>query len=206
LARVQQPVLAIILDRGLNGLFLHLVNETAQPLCGQVELVLYRDGETVLTRHAKALDLAPRSSGQWALTDWLGGFMDVNWAYRFGPPSTHLAVATWTDAAGTQLAQTLHFEPSQMLVFNGETGLVAHATKQADGSIMVTLQTQATAYGVHFDAFGWEPADDYFHMAPGTCKQITFTPTGVSHGRWNASVATLNARRICHIPLLEASA
>jgi beta-mannosidase len=201
LARVQQPVFATIVDRGLNGLFLHLVNETAHPLQGQVEVVLYRDGETVVARHSKALTLLPRSKGHWALTDWLNGFMDLNWTYRFGPPSAQLVVATWSDNADVILAQAMHFEPSQILVFTGNPGLAATAEKHSDGTIMVTLQTQAAAYGVHFDAFGWDAADDYFHMAPGAIKHIAFTPTKQSHGRWNASVTAINSRRICHISL-----
>ena len=194
LSRVQQPLFATIVSRGLNGLFLHLVNETAQEVAGEVELVLYRHGSDEIARRSRPVLLKARASHQWPLTDWLDGFMDLNWTYRFGPMTQDLAVATWKDQHGHPLAQALHFEPSQILQFNGHPGLVATAVKREDGQMEVTVTTQVVAYGVHFEAFGWQASDEFFHLPPGCIKTVVFRPLSTHNGRWYASVTALNAR------------
>jgi len=200
LARVQQPLLAFISDQGLNGLYLHLVNETANPMVTSVELRLYRHGETLVARGARELLIAPRSTGQWAATDWLEGFMDLSWAYRFGPAATDLAVLTWRDHQNMLLGQALYFEPRQMILFNGPTGLQARAGHLPDGNILVELSTRAVSYAVHFESRGWQPSDDYFHMPPDSQKSVRFTPTTVAPGHWHAHAMALNVRQ--PVPIL----
>ena len=145
--------------------------------------------------------LKARSSHHWPLTDWLDGFMDLNWTYRFGPVTQDLAVATWKNQQGCALAQALHFEPSQIVQFNGNPGLLATATKRDDGNMEVTVTTQAVAYGVHFEAFGWQATDEFFHLPPGSTKIILFKPLSTNNGRWYASLTALNARHSSAITL-----
>ena len=200
LSRVQQPLLAVIEDRGMNGLVLHLVNETAEPVAGQVELVLYQHGETVVAAQTRAVQVAPRSQGQWALTDWLDGFMDLNWAYRFGPAAADLIVATWRDDQGTEVGRAMHFAPAQLIHFNGDPGLTAQAQMRPDGKMAVKLKTCAVAYGVHFESRAWQASDDFFHMSPGAEKTVTFSPLNAGQTHWHAQASALNARQSSAIP------
>lgn len=196
LRRVQQPRLAVVEDRGLNGLVLHLINETDQPVDGLVEVALYQHGEIELARKTLPVAVSARGDGQWPLTDWLDAFMDVNWTYRFGPASVDLVVVDWKTASGQLVNQALHCDTRQLVAFDGDPGLKAVATRAVDGRVSVEISTRAAAYGLHFDTLGWTPSDEFFHLPPGGSHTVEFTPhsKGVSAPLWFASVRSLNSR------------
>ena len=58
---------------------------------------------------ARAVTLAPRSSRTIAACDLWGAFYDTAYAYRFGPPSHDVTVATLARGDGTVIAQAFHF-------------------------------------------------------------------------------------------------
>ena len=194
LARVLQPLHLGVTDDGLNGLHLQLVNETAAAVDGAVEIALYRHGDTLLARERRPLTLAPRSTAQHALLDWLPGFMDLNWAYRFGPPATDLLVATLFDGDGRVLCETLHAASTAAMAQPAEIGLAADALVQPDGSVRVQVCSRAAAWGVHFEAHGWRADDEFFDLAPGAERGVVFTPVAGSRASWRATVNALNAR------------
>jgi len=196
LRRVQQPRLAVVEDRGLNGLVVHLINEADQPVDGRVEVTLYQHGETVLARSSLPLHVAARGAGQWPLTDWLEVFMDVNWTYRFGPAAVDLVTVQWTTPDGTLLSHAQHFDTRQLTAFNGEPGLKAVAVATSTDAVSVQVSTRAAAYGVHFDTLGWSPSDEFFHLSPGQSHTVHFKPmvSGSSVPRWFASIRSLNSR------------
>ncbi len=80
-------------DEGTNGLRLHLVNDTAEAITGEVEVLGLRDGEVVVARATAEVTLAPRSATAMNATDLYGGFFDYTYAYRFGPSELSVAVA-----------------------------------------------------------------------------------------------------------------
>ncbi|QDL55817.1 glycoside hydrolase family 2 protein [Rhodoferax aquaticus] len=201
LARVQQPLLATLGAQGLNGLALHLINETSSDLETQAELTLYQHGEFRVAQHVRKLAVPARSTQEWDVSDWLDSFVDLAYSHRFGPAAFDLAVVQWRDAAGHVIGQALHFEPQQLIAFNGNPGLSAWATAAPDGCIVVQLSTRAVSYGVHFESYGWQADDEFFHMPPGSQRSIRFSPTLPGHSHWHASAIALNGRQSCPIPL-----
>lgn len=210
LRRVQQSHLASIEDRGLNGLVLHLLNETPDAIEGRVEVLVYQHGETQVARHTLAVSVPARGHVRRPVLDWLTGFMDLTQAYRFGPAASDLVVVNWRDEAELVISQALHHAPQQMIAFNGDPGLSAQATLLDDGRVSVQVRSRAAAYGVHFVSFGWQPDDEFFHLSPGNEKEIVFSPlpviTGVKLGRvptWYATVHALNARKPSPVPKVD---
>lgn len=201
LSRVQQPLLAVLTDHGMNGVALQLVNETPEDVHGTVQLKLYKHGQTRVSEQVQTVSVSARNSGRWNLAQWLQGFVDVNWSHRFGPPTVDLVVATWMNDQGQELSQALYFNPALMVAFNGEPGLTATAMQLNTTSVTVQLQTRGAAFAVHFDVQGWAPDDDHFHMAPDTTRVVTFTGTG----HWYACVSALNSRQIKPIPFTSLS-
>ncbi len=194
LARVLQPLHVGITDDGLNGLNLHLVNESAKAVRGELEMALYQHGERLLACERRAVELAPRSSVRHSVVEWLPGFIDVSWAYRFGPRPADLLVATCFGDDGGVLLQTLHAAAGTMAAPNGDIGLQAHAAPHADGSVRLHVRSRAAAYGVHFEAHGWRASDEFFHLAPGGEREVRFDPVAVLRRTWRATVNALNAR------------
>lgn len=201
LARVQQPLLATISGEGLNGLTLHVINETASPLNTRAELTLYQHGETRVACHTRDIAVAARSRTAWDLSDWLDGFMDLDYSHRFGPPAFDLAVVTWRDLDGHLLGQALHFEPTQLIAFQGDPGLTAYAQPTPEGDMLVHVRTRAASYGVHFESFGWQAHDSFFHMPPGSQRSVRCSPTSPKNSHWHASAMALNARHASPIPV-----
>jgi beta-mannosidase len=196
LSRVLQPIWIGVIDDGLNGLMLHWAQETAQTIEATLHVQAWRQGELLVAQGQNALRLTPRGCGRIALTTLLEGFIDLNWAYRFGPVAAELLQARLVDASGNVLASTLHFTPS-LLARRGSVGLAAETAQGPDGSMRVRLSTRAAALGIHFDVRGWLPSDEYFHLAPGAERTLQFSPLpGTGSRAWNASVTALNTHEI----------
>lgn len=196
LARVLQPVHLGITDDGLDGLSLHLVNERPEALDVDLEFILYRDSEFPVAQWCRPVRLAARCRTRVAATEGLEGFVDLNWVYRFGPPAGDFAVATVlerrSDGQRNELAQVFHRVVDGPVPRRGDIGLSAHARALQDGRMELTLETRALAWGVHFDAPGWRPDDEFFHLAPAGSRTLHLSPVVAGHRAWRATIAALN--------------
>ncbi|MDB4969833.1 MAG: beta-mannosidase [Myxococcales bacterium] len=166
LRRALQPVAIHVSDEGGNGLALHLVNERPDALAGEVELTLFHAGEVKVASARRAVTLAPRQPIELGAASFFDGFIDLSYAYRFGPPSHDLVVATLFAASGELQAQAFHFPLGLSAARELDVGLSAEARLDGDGAL-VTLRTRRFAQSIAVDAEGFEPDDAYFHLPPG---------------------------------------
>lgn len=110
LAQVLRPVATLITDEGLDGLDVHLINETATPIDARLELACLRDGATKVASASKDVTLPARSTERILASDLLGQFFDFTYAYRFGPRAHDATVITLRDkASGAVLSEAFHF-------------------------------------------------------------------------------------------------
>jgi hypothetical protein len=86
--------------RRLNGLDLHLNNETAESLSLQMDLVCLRDGAVAVASATRAVELSPHSTRCIAAADCLGQFFDFTCVYRFGPRANDVTIATLPGPGG----------------------------------------------------------------------------------------------------------
>lgn len=202
LARVLQPIWLGWVDNGLNGMELHWANESATGIDASVQVHAWRHGRQPVARGEQALHLPPRGRGRVRLPQMLEAFVDLNWAYRFGPATAELLQARLVDGSGRVLATAMHFPPA-LLARRGAVGLAAEVSGSADGSMLLRLSTQSAALGVHFEASGWLPSDEYFHMAPGEERTVTLRPApskGISFNP-GVCVSALNTHEILPLQL-----
>ncbi|MDQ3281342.1 MAG: glycoside hydrolase family 2 protein [Acidobacteriota bacterium] len=171
LKRVWQPQTVVITDEGLDGLHLHVINESADPLCGTLELLLLRDGHAVVAQASVSCDVSPRSKQTFVADAMLGGFYDVAYAYRFGPPSHDVSIATLFAENGSVLAEAFHFphaiEPRRM-----SANVTASAARVADDLWHVTIESDRFLRAVHIDADGLLADDDDFHLTPRRARNV----------------------------------
>jgi beta-mannosidase len=81
---------------------------------------------------------------------------------------------------GTVIAEAFHFplrEPPRMVN--------ANVTTEVDGNLL-HIESDRFLYGVHFDAPGFLPDDNWFHLVPGRRKTIT------GRGAFRGTVEALN--------------
>ncbi len=179
LKRALAPIAAHISDEGGNGLFVHVANDAGEPLAAELELALYHAGEVQVATGKRALAVGPRAAIELGAATLFDGFLDVSYAYRFGPPSHDLVVATLRAAAtGATLAQAFHFPLGWPATRELDVGLAAAATIDPDGGATLTVKTRRFAQSIAVDADGFVADDAYFHLAPGAERTIRLRRVG----------------------------
>ncbi len=133
LRRVLQPRLLAISDEGNNGLALHIVNDSPEPLEATLALTLYRAGEVVVADGRRDIQVAGRSAIELSAGEVFESFHDLSWAYRFGPPSYDVALATLAQADQAPFAFASHFPAGLAIREMHDLGIQAVATASGDG-------------------------------------------------------------------------
>jgi beta-mannosidase len=172
LRRVSQPVGVFISDEGNNGLYLHVANESANTLAATLELKLYRNGETNVGSAARALTIPGRETLEIPAAALFPGFLDLSYAYRFGPPPHDIAHATLIAIDGAPLAQSFHFIGGPSASRELDVGLTATVAVRDPNTFEVRLATRRFAQSVTVEADGFNADDAYFHLAPGGEKTV----------------------------------
>jgi beta-mannosidase len=202
LSRVLQPLWIGVLDDGLNGLDVHWAHEHDTPLDAVLQLRIYQHGQQLTAQSDTPLITPGRGQGRLALTTLLGGFRDLNHAYRFGPAANDLIHATLRDRrSGALLAETLHFAPETLAQRSADVGLSAHAEAQANGTLRVTLRSERAALGVHVQADGWRCDSSLLHLPPGGLATLDFSPRHATTRAWRATAGALNSHALVVIPV-----
>ncbi|KLU20752.1 beta-mannosidase [Caballeronia mineralivorans PML1(12)] len=173
LAQVLRPIAALITDEGLDGLDVHLINETATVIDARLELVCLRDGATKVANASKDVTLAARSTARFHASDLLGQFFDFTYAYRFGPRAHDATVITLRDkASGAVLSEAFHF-PERACTQRHELGLEARLEQTGDENWELVVNAKRLARWVHLVDPHYRATLDWFHLLPGRERRIS---------------------------------
>jgi beta-mannosidase len=204
LQRVLQPLALLVTDEGGNGLVAHVVNEGALARDLRLELGAWRDGQVRVAEGARDLQLPARGACSLPLAELLPHFMDLSYAYRFGPMPCDAVVVTLRDAGGAPLAQAFHFPGGLDAQPRGDAGLAAHASTLDDHTAEVVVRAERLAQFVHFDIPGFVADDEYFHIAPGGEARVLLRSRGAATPA--GSVHALNSTRAAAVRIGAAAA
>jgi beta-mannosidase len=195
LRRVLQPVAILLTDEGLNGLFVHLVNEGPEALDAEVRLTLYR-GEARIANATALLELAARSSTRQPAAALFDSFHDATYAYRFGAPEHDVAVAALVArSSGARLGEAFHFPQGLPTHQEADLGLEGTIARAPDAALWrLTLRTRAFAQSVALDVPDYVPDDNYFHIAPGATREVVLRPTTSAARKPAGEARALNSR------------
>jgi beta-mannosidase len=188
--RALQPIGLHLTDEGGSGLFIHVVNERASPLGGEIDLTLYKAGEIKVASARTAVMVAPRDTIEIPAARLFEGFLDLTYAYRFGPPSHDLVVATLSTEAGGRI-EAFYFPLGLPSARVANVGLTATARPREGGDFDLVLHTRAFAQSVALEVEGFAPDDDFFHIAPGAERTVRLRGGGSTSPRGH--VQPLNA-------------
>jgi beta-mannosidase len=177
LRRALAPVALWSVDEGLGGIRLHVANDGPAALRARLRVALYRGGEQLVEEANREIEVPPHGAVEHGAEELIGRFVDVSYAYRFGPPG-HDAVVATLHRGDTLLAQTVRFptgrpaqpEPAARI------GLEAVAAPAADGSTAVTLRTRRLAWGVRLRSSGWTADDDAIFVEPSLPRRLRLDP------------------------------
>lgn len=171
LRRVQQPVAVLMSDEGVNGLWLHLINEHAGSEEVELELSAWQGGDVRVAHARQSLTLAPRSAQSLCSLTLLGYFSDLTHAYQFGPLVCDVVVASLRNAQGL-IGQAFYFQSGLDPASTMDVGLQASVRWLNDRHAELSLSSTHVARGVHLEVPGFVADDDYFHLSPCTPRYI----------------------------------
>jgi beta-mannosidase len=188
--RACTPVALAITDEGTNGLAIHAINDGPTPLAGPLELTLWRGGEINVGRGATAIEVPAHGAIEIAASTLFDSWLDLSWAYRFGPPVAGVIHATFAgrDAFCFPGGLPATREPS--------VGLTARAT----GDVL-EISAARFAQSVTIDAPGYLPDDDGFHLAPGQTRRVHLVR--LEDKPLRGSVSALNADQTARIEVSQ---
>ena len=191
LRRCWQPIVVRLLDRGLDGLLALVINESARPFDGEVELLSIARGAAHGPPVRKPMRLAPRSSAELSVEEAFGYFMDSTYSYRFGPPRHEALVARLLRSSDARVVSEDVHRPDRSAM----TPAPAPATEvetHDDGAVDVTLRSDAILYDVRIVASTYRPSDDHFCLTPGRARTVRLHPSAPADRTLHAYVEALN--------------
>ena len=144
--------------------------------------------------------MGPHTRAMFGSDTLLGGFHDVSYAYRFGPPSHDVVAATLYGTDGEIVSEAFWRPGSQDAAHRRHQGPVrAGAQRLDDARYAVTVTADRFLYGAHIDIPGFLPDDDYFHLMPGRRKVVRFQPIGDPPPPFSGHLEALNLDEIVGI-------
>jgi len=189
----------LITDEGLNGLHLHVLNETDSPLNARLRVRCFKDGAHPVREGEHAITIPARGAERRSSGEMLPGFFDATYAYRFGPRSHNVTVATLLDAENDcVISEATHFPgglTAPYTMVTRDIGLEATVEKDAANWVL-HLRSRGFAQFLHIDDPNFEPEDDWLHLAPGDDRVIALQPVGRADALPSGEITALNSDRV----------
>lgn len=174
LRRAFRPVNVTLIDEGLNGLGIHLTNDTQGSVRARLALTCLNGGETVTLRREREVELPPRSALTLSSAELIGSFFDITYAYRFGPPPLDAAVVTLNDTSGARIAEAIHF-PLGRGALRHDPGLAVELREWA-----LHLKATRLAPCIQIEDRHHRAADEGFFLMPGEECMVALLPAGAA--------------------------
>jgi beta-mannosidase len=192
--QICRPQQVVITDEGLNGLHLHVVNETSAPLRAILRLTCLRDGCYPVRDVSLPITLAARESVCHHSAGMLREFFDITHTYRFGPPIHDVTMVSLHDAETESLiSETFHI-PCGLLP-RRDLGLAARVERHG-GDWMLTVSATGFVQFLHIEDDGFIAEDDWVHLPPSRERTIRLRRLPGTNGAPSGEIHALNTDRI----------
>ncbi len=175
---VLAPVAVLVSDEGLNGLRVHLLNDSSRRIRGTVQVALFVRGELCVEQCERTIELGARCGTEMDVGDLFDGFRDLNAAYGFGPPAWDVVDVKLVEEGGSCLGEAVYLPTGPLRPLEADVGLHGAVGRDAGGTWQLTVSTRRLAQWVRVEVPGFHPSDSWFHLAPGGRRTVTLVPAG----------------------------
>jgi beta-mannosidase len=201
LKRVMAPIALLCVDEGLNGLWLHVLNDTVNAIDAELRVALYSRGVQRGVVAAAMLHVPARGHASAHADALFDGFLDLTYAYRFGPSGHDAVACTLRDASTGATLAAAHYFPGALPAEESDLGLTARAERDRDTYALV-LESNRFAHAVAIDAGSWLPDDNYVHLEPGQPRRVVMRSADGAR-TFQGSVSALNGSTRVPIAVAE---
>jgi len=177
LRRVMRPVAALLTDEGLNGLRVHLVNDTDTEIDGVLRIELFVRGELRVETGERPVVVPARGGLAVDAATLFDAFHDLNWAYRFTPPAHDVVAITLVGPDGAALAEAVHLPGGVSRSLEPDIGLETRLSAGPGDQWQLEISTRRFAQWVVVEVPGYRPDDSWFHLAPGARRLVVLERT-----------------------------
>lgn len=175
LARSSGPLGVLATDEGVNGLSIHLVNDTADAIPARLEIGLHTSEHSVEIGSLPVI--VPARGGSEVRADSLfDGFRDLTYAYCFGPRTYELITAELIDESGRVLARTGFLPGGPARAIDPDVGLQGEVERADGGAWLLRVSSRRFAQYVQIDVPGFVAGDSWFHLPPGGSRDLVLRP------------------------------
>jgi beta-mannosidase len=194
LRRAFRPVQVAMTDEGVNGIAIHVINDTAATRDVMLSLSCMRDANVLMSAE-RVMQLPAHSADELSANDMLGSFFDVNYSYRFGPLAHDVTVATLQDAASNDLLATaFHFPQGYDL---HARDLQWQVRVEQDGSEWyLFIKTASLAISVHVTDEKFRAEDNWFHLQANAERRVRLIPRSADALKPDGEVRALNSTQV----------
>ena len=207
LRRVLAPVAVWSTNEGLSGMAAHVANDGPSPLDALLRITLYRDGETKVLESATQIHVPAHETLEADVETLFGHFVDVSWAYRFGPAGHDVVVLSLEDpnTPGPYGLHSQSFRFPERGPLHRESGdaLGVDATlEQLDpDTLRLTIGARRLLYCVRAALPGFNGDDDCFSIEPGGRRAVTLRRSAPEAAPAAATLTALNLSGPLHVPI-----
>ena len=189
LKRAFRPLRVILTDEGVNGLAVHLVNDTARPVEALLRLTAWRDGAIPVLKAERPVTLPASGAAMLAAAELSDRFFDTTYAYRFGPISHDVVTAQLLSAErDAEPIDESHYFPKGRSLPRSDLGLTAVVEERGEDWAL-RIATARFACSVHVEDERFQAQDAWFHLPPGIERVVRLRPragSGVTDGMASA--------------------
>lgn len=192
LRRCLAPRAVLIEDRGLEGCDFIVLNDAPLELAVTLDVELWTSRGVRTLRARRALRLDAHGALRVGAADLFGHFVDINDAYRFGPPAHDAVVARIVDGADRNLSEAFFF-PRGLGTEVATSPLRARLERDGDDR-WLQLECDSLLLGLEIEAPGFEPEENAFHLAPGRVRCVRLRATAAAPATSQVRCSAANLR------------
>lgn len=191
LKRAWRPVSISVTDETLDGLHLHLTNESQKTFSGTIQLDLINKASNIIANLEKQVMIPANTTVTFSSDELLDRFYDVTYSYRFGPAKHYLVSARLIDLKQHLIDEAIYFPTVGLpdMVYNS----IKLAVNQLDEkTYQVSLQSEKFVYSVNLDIPGFIAEDNFFHLIPHQEKTVMIYKSNLNSKPLKGYISAIN--------------
>lgn len=192
---------AMIVDEGLDGAVVTVINEQSTVLEGTLELRIMKSNGVDVAAVTKEFSLAAHSKQSMSVDAELGCFLDTTYAYRFGAVQFEVVACRMRHSNGAMISEDV-FSPlgvSHKAV--QDVDICASVIELEDGVLELSVSSNRLLNFVSLTIRDYLAEDNYFHLVPGWEKVVKLRRVNTSAKAFRGYLSAINLNQSIKLKL-----